>query len=164
MKLLVALAIFVLLHTFPFTLYPVYADEPAVSSEEQAVYNLNSGLLPDELAKIERPSEPSLIEKLLGVLRSLIAGLFKQGPQKPDKLYSQSETIHQVELPEELKPKSQGDQGPVEKLKRSLGTRTGIYGVELPDFVESLGDRVEPYEEAYEKANFPDEVRPITGQ
>lgn len=161
-KLLVVFLIYVLLYPLPFTLYPVYADEPKISSEEQSVYNLNSALLPNELAQVEKPPEQNILQRLLTSLANIFSSLFKVGPADRTKLYSQSENIHQANLPQELGPKNDSL---VEKVKGFLGTSTGFYGVDLPETADKpAGNPVEQYEKLYEQANFPDEVRPITGQ
>lgn len=160
MKSLVVLL--VLLHLFLFPLSPIYADELAVSSEEQAVYDLNKGLLPDERAQVEKPAEQSILQTLLNSLANIFNSLFKVGPADKTKLYSQSENIHQATLPEELKPKTPSL---VDRVKGFLGTSTGFYGADLPETVDKpAGNPIEQYEKFYEQANFPDEVRPITGQ
>lgn len=160
-KLLNFSLLFVVFFVLPTTnhqLMTIYGQTP----EEQAIYNLNQGLLPKEVIK-EKPSEDqNILQKILSALSNLVSPLlFIFQPQNPPKVYSQSESIQQAEVPIELKPQ---DENPVDRLKEFLGGSLGFYGVSLPDISGINKEGIQESERLYEKANFPEGIRPVTGQ
>lgn len=117
--------------------------------EEQAVYNLNKGLLPKDIIK-EQPEDQSLWDMITRSLSKLFS--------LPLKFFAQSETIHQATTPLELKPT---ESSPAGQIQGFLGGSAGFYGVVLPTEVQS--NSIKESEENFEKANFPEGIKPVTG-
>lgn len=124
--------------------------------EETAVYNFNQGLIPKEVIR-EAPEEKS--GDFLSQLLAGITSLFSSFISNSSKLFAQSETINKASVPQEVHPPSNN---PLDLIKGFLGGSGGVYGVSLPKEVQS-GD-IKGSEAAYEKANFPEGIKPITGQ
>ena len=128
--------------------------------EEKAVYNLDARLLPGEVIKDVPTENESWLDKILNALRNLINPLlFKCQPQDKGKVYTQSETIQQSEVPPELKP---ADQNPLVRFKQFLGDKSGFYPISLPEIPGFNKDSIQKSEEFYENAHFPEGIRPIT--
>lgn len=129
--------------------------------EEEAIYALNKGLLPAEVIQ-DKPEDKNIIQKLLNFV---FRGIFYTDPVNKDKMYAQSESIQQINVPDSLKSKS-NSQNPVEWVKEQfssfLASSSGFYGVSLPK--EMQGDGVKKSESNFEKSNYPAGVSPITGQ
>lgn len=123
--------------------------------EEQAVYNLNQGLLPAEAIKKESEDQ-NFFQRIIYELNQLFSRLFNQ-----PKFFAQSESIHQANLPKELKPEEEASPGG--QIKSFLGGSTGFYGVSLPKF-EGTEETIKASEDLYQKAHFPEGINPITGQ
>lgn len=166
------LAISLILNTFPLSL-PI----KAATSEEQAIYDLNNSSLPKDAVVTTTDEQEGLLTKasnfVLGPILYVVNGassvvglgqLFKSPPKKPVQLITQSGSIHRSDLPAELAPPENA--GIVDKVKGYLGNTAGFYPVDLPEFLKgntsehAITDR----EKAYEQANFPEGVHPITGQ
>lgn len=126
------------------------------TSHEQAVYNLNQGLNPSELASVTRPKDENIFTSLGNLLASAINSLLGFSIFNVPKYYAQSETIHGSYLPEEVATSSSSS---ANQLKGFLGGSTGFYGATLPDLGAS---DIKQSEELYQQAYFPEEVKPIT--
>lgn len=170
MKLVLSVLLFLLL-ILPFS------KVLAATSEEQAIYDLNNGSLPKEAVITTTDKQEGFITQasnfVIGPILYIVNGvsgiaglgsLFQKPPSKPVQLISQSGSIHKSDLPAELTPPENA--GIVDKVKGFLGNSTGFYPVDLPDFLKStgLGPEITKRERAYEQANFPEGVHPITGQ
>lgn len=125
-----------------------------VGSEEQAVYNLNTGTLPKQV--IQNP-DSGLLERIF----SVITQAFQTAVSNPAKLFAQSESIQQSTVSESLI--SPDDVPVIDRIKGFLGGPVGFYGVSLPKEVQS-DTTIWPSEESYEKATFYQDIKVITGQ
>lgn len=151
------------------TLSPTITKTPQATlknptSEEQAVSNLNQGLLPQTIIPDPLPSTDS------GFLSD--AASFLTQLLNPFKFLAQSTTIHTAYLPNEIIDKktdevAQADsnvlgikEGFSNLINKFLGGQTGYYGTGLPDFVKDKD--LQESEKLYEKANFPEGINPIT--
>jgi hypothetical protein len=130
------------------------------TSEEQAVYNLNTQLPPGVIPSEPKATDNNPLFNLINSIKNWAGNLlFFNQPFHPVKVFQQSGSIHQAELPDELKPNPSSN--PTDQLKESLSSQSGVYGVTLPD----LGQKgIGQSEKNYEQANFPSGVNPITGQ
>lgn len=136
----------------------VHAQQNLPTKEEQAVENINNGVLPSQIIK-EEAENKNLLQLIQERLSNLIGVLFNQ-PTDKDKFYRNSQNLQTVGLPKELQTQTQDN--PLENFKQFLGGTTGLYGVNLPQFSEPLKE-VKDYETSYECANFPcqDGIHPI---
>ncbi len=137
---------------------------PTMGPEEKAVYKLNQGLLPEQLAKEQQPpvTEPDILKRFFDNLGKLIGGIFSglffntiiDNP----KMYVQSGNVDQSSVPGELVPKTDNV---TQNIQDFLGKSTGIYGANLPKEVQ--GSDIKESERGFEQANFPAGINPITG-
>ncbi len=118
------------------------------TNEEPALGNLSKSLLPKEVL-VETKDDQSFFEKL--------KGFFKKIWSNPLRVFTRSKAVHQATVPSELAPEGSSD-----PISGFLGGSQGFYGVNLPK--EVGGDNLEESEQSFEKANFPEEIKPITGQ
>lgn len=134
----------------------------APAKEEGAVYNLNQGLIPESVLQQPAADQKNILQ-LAGDLLTRLVGLFIGGSiSNPEKLHYQSETLHQSQTPEEVKPKSSD---PAEQVRGFLGGSVGFYGVNFPEFTDKdkiFKSDVGSYEKAFEQASFPEGIRPVT--
>lgn len=157
------------------TLTPTITPSPTpvkLSQDEQAMNNLNQGLLPKEAIRTTPSTSQSLWDSIIGSFKSMF--------KFPLEFLAKSESVHQAYLPEEIRPEYKEKEtqikqkpgevqiqgittsGPLETLTSLLGGSTGFYGVTLPKEVQGLD--IQGSEGAFEKAYFPEGIRPITGQ
>lgn len=165
MSIKLPLILLLLIYQLFFSISALTASSDDPTTEEQAVFNLNQGILPNEASGNFNKEEEGLFKIFLKKLSSWGQGirrLFRQEPNYPGTLLMQSGGLHQSQLPPELVPK---EEELLDKLKGFLGGSTGFYGVNLPDFSKELDEKepyVTSYGEFYEQANFPEGVKPIT--
>lgn len=134
----------------------------STTSEERSVYNLNQGLLPKE-AIGQEPVGGNIFEALVrGIFNFLVSHLlFLRQPGDPDKVFVESRSIQQAEIPPELKPKQ--DENPIEQLRKFLGGgSSGVYPVSLPDIPGVNKESIQESEKLFEKSYFPEGINPIT--
>lgn len=139
---------------------------PTMGPEEKAVYNMNQSLLPEQLAKEQGPpaTETNIFQQFLGNISNLFGRLFLGYIVNEPKMYVQSENLDQSTAPQIIIPQT-GNVG--QNIQGYLGKNTGVYGVNLPQEIQQVNPTGKPIgqiEEAFEKANFPEGVKPITGQ
>lgn len=127
------------------------------SSDEQAVYNLNKGLNPGEIAGVSKPASENIFNSLLNIAAKTINSLLGFQVFDVPRYYVQSEAIHGAYLPEEVATSSSN---PTNQLKGFLGGSTGFYGATLPDLGQI--NNIQESEELYQQSYFPEEVKPIT--
>lgn len=144
---------------------PIYAQ----SKEEQAVYNLNQGLVPPNALTDKPPVEnknilDELITRIKSGFQALSVLFIGQQLQDPQKTFSQSEVINNSGVPEGVQPKD-GDPVPDQQTK-FLGKPTGTYGVSLPSFKDLSDEQrdIKTDEKSYECGIVPCDqgVHPIT--
>lgn len=145
---------------------PASSPVPTMGPEEKAVYNMNQGLLPEGLVQVQGPpvTETNIFQQFLRNISSLFSGLFFGVINNKPKMYSQSDNLDGSSIPGELLPA-----GTVlnDNMKDYLGGDTGVYGVNLPTEMQQINPTGAPIgqaEKAFEKANFPEGINPITGQ
>lgn len=131
---------------------------PTPSSEERAVYNMNQGLLPEQLAKEQEP-ELNILQNLFKGIQNLFSGLFLFNINNKPKMYTQSANLDKSTVPQELLPKTDNFN---QNMTDYLSGSTGTYGINLPQDIQS--SKISDSEKTYEKANFPEGINPITGQ
>lgn len=157
------LSLFLLVVTYLLFVTSVIAansSQPLIP-DEQAVYNLNQNLIAPEAIK-DQPSEPSLINKITSGIGDFFEQLLTKLPIINGlKLFAQSETIHQAQIPAEAQLPSVSA---IDKLKGFLGGKTGVYSVSLPEGIGKTSDKIIDKEKQFQQANFPDGISPITGQ
>lgn len=133
----------------------------AQTTEEQAVYNLNQGLLPQEAIGQEQGAGNIFEEFARRIANFLVSHLlFLRQPADPDKVFVESKSIQQAEIPPELKPRR--DESPIEQLRKFLGGSFGVYPVSLPDIPGVNKESIQESEKLYENSYFPENVKPIT--
>lgn len=158
--------LFLLLVTyFLFLVTPIQAQ----SQEEQAVYNLNQGLVPPnaltETPPIENKNIFQQVLVLIGQKKDELIRLFLgSNISNTQKLFSQSEVINNSGVPEGVQPKD--TDAVSDQQKKYLGTPTGTYGVTLPSFQDQPDDKrdIKTDEKSYECGIVPCDqgVHPIT--
>jgi len=172
-KLLVRCWVFVVfLLLTAHSLFPtIYAVEPSPTisnPEQQAVFNMSWGVLPQELAQKQQPPEQNIFQQFFNSAGYLISGLFNSlfygKITDPPKIYVQSDNLDQSTVPQELLPTGEDVIGNIQKY---LGGNVGIYGVDLPSEIQrqvnpTAGAPIGQAEKAYEQANFPEGINPIT--
>lgn len=117
---------------------------------EQALDSLNLGLLPKEAIK-DKPEDQSLWNQIASALAQLFSN--------PLKAFARAENLQQSSIPLEIETKAGS---PPNQLDEFLGGSKGFFGVSLPEDVQNTSWT--EAEKSYEQANFPEGVRPITGQ
>jgi len=132
----------------------------ALSPDEKAVENLNTGLLPPEVNN-QLKSEPGLLS-FIGFLFTFLG--FQV--EKPDLLHPRAKIQHQSTLPEIVKPKAGNVLEQIaQQIPKFLGQKdaVGIYQPTLPKEVQKGADQTKDFEDLYEQANFPPGINPIHG-
>lgn len=142
---------------FTTSLQAASSSQPLIP-DEQAVYNLNQNLLAPEAIK-DIPADQSL----LGKITSTVTSFFSKVSQifNPQKLFAQSESIHQVQTPSEAQSK---ETNPANIFESFLGGKTGVYSISLPEGIGKTSDKIIDKEKQFQQANFPPGISPITGQ
>ncbi|MDO8570208.1 MAG: hypothetical protein Q7R97_01325 [Candidatus Daviesbacteria bacterium] len=128
------------------------------SSEEKAVYTLNQGLLPRQLAEEQEP-QLNIFQNIFKGIQNLFGGLFLFNIVNKPKMYTQSADLDKSTVPPELLPKTDNYN---QNMTDYLGGSAGVYGVNLPAPIQD--SKIPKSEESYEKANFPEGINPVTGQ
>lgn len=147
---------------------PTPTPTPTVGPEEKAVYNLSQGTLPEGLVKESVPENKNILEQFFNnagkLLSNIFGGLFFGFIVDSQKMYTQSDNINQAGVPQKLVPQK-GNVGT--NIQEYLGGSTGVYSVKLPKEIQQINPAGAPIgqaEKAFERANFPEGVNPITGQ
>jgi hypothetical protein len=142
----------------PHLSIPSSTDPNTLTTDEQALANLDNGTLPPELAGNVKPETggnflTNLINQFLGFLL-----------RQPITFVLRSDLQNQTQIPEEVQPDPSTE--PIQRASENLGKDTGIYSINIPDEVQP--DKKDPktrdYEKTYEQSNFPEGIHPITGQ
>lgn len=157
MKLILNFKFLILIIFFLYTLYPISYTHPAfAASEEQAIYNLNNGIFPDEVKAKQEPTD--ILTVIRNFIGNLFNGIFKIQPSNTEKTFSQSDNLQQATIPDKYREIKKNDLPST--LKQFLGGSTGFYGEELPTELQTTD--VGQSEKNYEQVNFPQGINPIT--
>lgn len=141
-----------ILFLFFLLLTTTYQQNITLASYEPAIYNQTKSLLPKEV--IPNPSPSNLFDSLRNFFTNLV---------NPQKFFLQSQSLHQAYLPQEVKENSSPVTTSVlNKINNLLGGSTGYYDVTLPKEIQG-GDATSSGK-AFEQANFPKGINPVTGQ
>lgn len=129
------------------------------TTEEWAVQDQIYGLPQPATQSSSPQTDQNLITKLVGLIQNWVSGLqlFIQTPIHKEELFGNSGSAQGAYLPPELKPNP--NSSPTDQLKQDLGGSSGVYGANLPQFGDGIGES----EKNYEQANFPPGIHPITG-
>lgn len=138
------------------------------SPEEKAMTNLNLALLPEETRPVANQESQGILNQIEGGLKKIFGGLL----ERLAYFNVRSGLSFQAKLPEGFKPASNN---PIEQTTNTFVR--GVFGVDLPEaaLAGTKSIRIGPIEikgtqesrsseEGYEQANFPAEVKPVTGQ
>jgi hypothetical protein len=165
------LVAFLSLYPIPYTLYPVYGQNP----EENAIYNECAATTPKELcpeSATNQQNKNPLFEALNSLKSNLggLIGLISPNINNPTKYYQQSKSTNQARIPGDLSKNPQPtkdvlgvQEDVVNNLKGFLGGSSGFFGATLPK-LDSLGNEIKDYECLYQKASYPKGVAPVTGK
>ncbi len=136
------------------TLSSVTSDE---SKDEAALGNLVNGTVPEQLA--ENPPT-----KLKGIFEIITDFIFNQvlgfRPSFESLFAARADVANNATIPNLLSPSSSST--PLEEVANDLGKNSGIYSLSLPLEVKGDLKTTRDFERAFERANFPDGVHPIT--
>jgi hypothetical protein len=145
---------------------PIYAQ----NSEEAAQDNINIKTRPGGI-KIVKAEDPGFLQGVANIFSGLAATFntlfFNPADLFKDKtgFYNDSQINNSSLIPDQLVPK---DDQPLTNLSHSLGHKgspqVGFYTLGMPNFENQEKAEVKDFECAYEKANFPEGIHPITGQ
>lgn len=119
--------------------------------------------LPKKVEADVQPKERGFFEKVTGNIGDLFKRVFGFTPSLPEIFASRAEILHQAKVPEDLKP----EKGPLKlslPTAENLGFNTGLYSVNLPLEIQQDSLTTRDFEKLYEKAYFPQEIKPVTGQ
>lgn len=160
-----------LLPTTNFQLPTVYAQSPApaftacdskdINSHEQALCNLNQGLLPTFENSQSTSEQKGFIEQIISKISELAALLgFK--PKQPQTFIPRADTINKADLPEincTIEDKNKEVSGVAFDLGTSLCP--GAYNSDLPGEVQSDAQTTKLIEDLEAKSLFPEGIDPF---
>lgn len=136
--------------------------------DENALYNLNQNLLPDQVVKDIKPQTEGVLDKA-GHLLGSVADLFKKflgfTPSRPSLFIPRAQSQQQSLVPDQVRSEVSE---PVERASESLGQKTGVYSLSCPEKIKdeiekSVTHNTRNFEESCYRF-FPDNINPITGQ
>ena len=157
MKLILNFKFLILIICSLYAIYFIlYIPPTFAASEEQAIYNLNNSIFPDEVKAKQEPTD--ILTGIKNFFGNLFNGIFKIQPSNPEKTYTQSGNLQQATIPDEYREIKPNDL--ISNIKQFLGGSTGFYGQELPP--ELQNGNVWQFEKNYEQVNFPEGINPIT--
>lgn len=160
--------IYNILYTFPPTIYaqsPLPAstacDSKDINSHEQALCNLNQGLLPTFENSQSGSEQKGFIEQIISKISELAALLgFK--PKQPQTFIPRASTINSADLPE-INCTSEDGKKEVSEVAFDLGTANcpGIYNADVPSEVQADANTTKLIEDIEAKSLFPEGIDPF---
>lgn len=165
MKFFIVYCLFLFVFLFPPLAYtqspqptPIACDSNSIGSHEQALCNLNQGLLPN-LENSANLTQKSFLDQILSKINELVSFLgFK--PKQPQSFIPQADIQNSADLPE-VSCDTEGNKAVEAAFDLGTSDCPGVYNSDLPSEIQADAKTTKLIEDLEAKSLFPEGIDPF---